>query len=263
MSSLSGKSDPVVLRIALVDVGEAFSRGLRDFQALSLQDIALALIYVIGGLAIIFCIAAFGMSYLAYPLAAGFALIAPFVAAGFYELSRQREHGQPPSAREALTAIIRCRELGWMAFVTIFVFIVWMYLVQFLVALFLGLQESFSTLQQFIMVVLTTSEGLAFFIIGNLIGAALSLMVFSLTAVSFPLLLDRDDVDFVTAIITSVRAVTTSPIPMIGWGLIIVVLMIVSILPFFLGLLITLLVLGHTTWHLYRRIVAITAPASA
>jgi uncharacterized membrane protein len=104
---------------------------------------------------------------------------------------------------------------------------------------------------------------LAFLIIGNLMGAALSLMVFSLTAVSFPLLLDRDDVDFVTAIITSVRAVTTSPVPMISWGLIIIVLLIVSILPLFLGLLITLPVLGHTTWHLYRRIVAITAPASA
>ena len=88
-------------------------------------------------------------------------------------------------------------------------------------------------------------------------------MVFSLTAVSFPLLLDRDDVDFVTAIITSVRTVTTSPVPMIGWGLIIVVMLIVSILPFFLGLLITLPVLGHTTWHLYRRTVRITAPASA
>jgi uncharacterized membrane protein len=83
-------------------------------------------------------------------VAAGFALIAPFAAAGFYELSRQREHGQPPSAREALTEMLDCRELGWMAFVTIFVFIVWMYLVQFLVALFLGLRESFSTLQQFI-----------------------------------------------------------------------------------------------------------------
>jgi len=259
MSSLSGKQDPFVLRIALADVGEAFFRGLRDFQALSLHDIALALIYVIGGLAIIFSIAAFGMSYLAYPLAAGFALIAPFVAAGFYELSRQRERGQTPSAREALTAIISCRELGWMAFVTIFIFIVWMYLVQFLLALFLGLHGSFSTLQQFITVVLTTSEGLAFLIIGNLIGAALSLIVFSLTSVSFPLLLDRDDVDFVTAIITSVRAVTTSPVPMIGWGLIIVVLLIVSILPFFLGLLITLPVLGHTTWHLYRRIVTINA----
>jgi uncharacterized membrane protein len=88
-------------------------------------------------------------------------------------------------------------------------------------------------------------------------------LVFSLTAVSFPLLLDRDDVDLVTAMITSARAVTISPAPMIGWGLIIVVLLIVSILPFFLGLLITLPVLGHTTWHLYRSIVAITAPALA
>ena len=99
--------------------------------------------YAIGGLVIVYSITALGLSYLAYPLAAGFALIAPFVAAGFYELSRQRERGHPPSAREALTAIISCRELGWMAFVTIFLFIVWMYLVQFLVALFLGLRSPF------------------------------------------------------------------------------------------------------------------------
>ena len=105
MSSLAGKPDPVVLRIAMADVGDAFSRGLRDFQALSPRDIALASIYVIGGLVIVFCIAAFGMSYLAYPLAAAFALIAPFVAAGFYELSRQREQGLPPSIRAALNAI--------------------------------------------------------------------------------------------------------------------------------------------------------------
>ena len=262
MSAISNRSDPVVLQITVADVVEAFGKGLRDFQALLFYDISLGAVYALGGVVIVYSITAFGMSYLAYPLAAGFALIAPFVAAGFYELSRQREHGQPPSAREALTAIISRRELGWMAFVTIFIFIVWMYLAQFLVALFLGLHASFSTLQQFITVVLTTSEGLAFFIIGNLIGAALSLLVFSLTAVSFPLLLDRDNVDFVTAMITSVRAVTTSPVPMIGWGLIIVVLLIVSILPFFLGLLITLPVLGHTTWHLYRRIVVPVVPAA-
>ena len=95
-----------------------------------------------------------------------------------------------------------------------------------------------------------------------MIGAALSLVVFSFTAFSFPLLLDRDDVDFVTAMITSVRAVTTSPVPMIGWAVIIVVLLIVSVLTFFLGLLIILPVVGHRTWHLYRRIVAISAPAS-
>jgi uncharacterized membrane protein len=104
-------------------------------------------------------------------------------------------------------------------------------------------------------VVLTTNEGLLFLMVGNLIGAALSLILFSLTVVSFPLLLDRD-VDFITAMITSVRAVVASPVPMVGWAAVIVVLLIVSSLPFFLGLVVTLPVLGHATWHLYRRIVA-------
>ena len=103
--------------------------------------------------------------------------------------------------------------------------------------------------------------------IGNVVGAALSLILFSLTVVSFPLLLDRN-VDFVTAMITSVRAVVTSPAPMVGWAAIIVVLLIVSAMPYFLGLLVTLPVLGHATWHLYRRIVepvpgSSTSPARA
>jgi uncharacterized membrane protein len=146
-------------------------------------------------------------------------------------------------------------EIGWMAFVTLFVFVIWMYQVRLLIALILGINASFSSLQQFITIVLTTNEGLLFLAIGNAVGAALSLILFSLTVVSFPLLLDRD-VDFVTAMVTSVRAVVTSPIPMIGWAAIIVVLLIVSSIPYFLGLLVTLPVLGHATWHLYRRIVA-------
>jgi uncharacterized membrane protein len=146
-------------------------------------------------------------------------------------------------------------ELGWMAFVTLFVFVIWMYQVRLLIALILGINASFSSLQQFITIVLTTNEGLLFLAIGNAVGAALSLILFSLTVVSFPLLLDRD-VDFVTAMVTSVRAVVTSPVPMIGWAAIIVVLLIVSSIPYFLGLLVTLPVLGHATWHLYRRIVA-------
>jgi uncharacterized membrane protein len=153
--------------------------------------------------------------------------------------------------------------MGWMAFVTIFIFVMWMYQVRFLMALFLGLHASFSNLQQFLTVVLTTNEGLLFLLVGNVIGAALSLILFSLTVVSFPLLLDRDDVDFVTAMITSVRVVILSPVPMIGWALLIVVLLILSALPFFLGMLVTLPVLGHATWHLYRRVVTIARPATS
>ena len=253
--SISGKADPLVRRIAAADIAEALSEGLRDFQAMPFYGLAFGAFYAAGGIAIVLCLTAFGLVYLAYPLAAGFAMIGPFVATGLYEVSRRREAGQPVSVA-AIWATVRTRgEIGWMAFVTLFVFVIWMYQVRLLIALLLGLNASFSSLREFITVVLTTNEGLLFLAIGNAVGAALSLILFSLTVVSFPLLLDRD-VDFVTAMVTSVRAVVTSPLPMIGWAALIVVLLAVSAMPYFLGLVVTLPVLGHTTWHLYRRIIA-------
>jgi uncharacterized membrane protein len=252
--SISGKVDPVVRPVAATDIAEALVEGLRDFQALPLYGLAFGALYAAGGIAIILCLTAFGIAYLVYPLAAGFALIGPFVAIGLYEVSRRRETGQSVSFG-AIWSTIRSRsEIGWMAFVTLFVFVAWMYQVWLLVSLLLGPHAAFSTLEEFITVVLTTKEGLLFLAIGNAVGALLSLILFSLTVVSFPLLLERD-VDFVTAMVTSVRAVVTSPLPMIGWAAVIVVLMIVSALPYFLGLVVTLPVLGHATWHLYRRIV--------
>ena len=252
--SISGKVDPVVRPIAATDIAEALIEGLRDFQALPIYGLAFGALYAAGGIAIILCLTAFGMAYLAYPLAAGFALIGPFVAIGLYEVSRRRETGQPVSFG-AIWSTIRSRsEIGWMAFVTLFVFVTWMYQVWLLISLLLGPHTSFSTLQEFITVVLTTKEGLLFLAIGNAVGALLSLILFSLTVVSFPLLLERE-VDFVTAMVTSVRAVVTSPLPMIGWAAVIVMLLIVSALPYFLGLVVTVPVLGHATWHLYRRIV--------
>ncbi len=255
MASVSGKADPVVRRITAADIAEALGQGLRDFQALPLYGLAFGGFYAAGGIVILLCLTAFGMVYLVYPLAAGFALIGPFVAIGLYEVSRRREAGLPVSFG-VLWATVRTRsEIGWMAFVTLFVFVVWMYQVRLLIALLLGLNASFGSLQEFITVVLTTNEGLVFLAIGNAVGAALSLILFSLTVVSFPLLLDRD-VDFVTAMITSVRAVAASPLPMIGWAALIVILLVVCAMPYFLGLTVALPVLGHTTWHLYRRIIA-------
>lgn len=255
MASISGKTDPVVRRIGAADVIDALGKGLRDFQAMPLYGLALGAFYAAGGSAVVLATTAFGMSYLSYPLAAGFVMIGPFAAIFLYELSRRREEGRPIVLRDIWKTITGRTEIAWMAFVTIFIFVVWMYQVRLLMALFLGLKASFASIQQFITVVLTTHEGLVFLLIGNVVGAVLSLVLFSLTVVSFPLLLDRD-VDFITAMITSVRSVVTSPLPMIGWAAAIVVLMIVSCLPYFIGLMVTLPVLGHTTWHLYRRIVA-------
>jgi uncharacterized membrane protein len=260
MATISGKTDPVVRRITVRDVIEALGGGLRDFQALPLYGLAVGAFYAGGGIFIVLSITALGLTYLAYPLAAGFALIGPFAAVVLYDVSRRRERGAPPPSLAGVVSALRARpEIGWMAFVSVFIFMMWMYQVRFLMALFLGLHASFSTLQEFIKVVLGTDEGLAFLAVGNVEGAVLSLILFSLTVVSFPLLLDRE-VDFVTAMITSMRAVAANPAPMIGWAAVIVVLLIVSALPFFLGLLVTLPVLGHATWHLYRRVVEPATP---
>ena len=255
VTSVSGKVDPVVRRITAADIAEALSQGLRDFQALPLYGLAFGALYAFGGIIIVLSLTNFGLVYLAYPLAAGFALIGPFVAIGLYEVSRRREAGQPISFAAIWWTVRSRSEIGWMAFVTLFFFVIWMYQVRLLIALLLGLHASFSSIHEFINVVLTTNDGLLFLAIGNLDGAALSLILFSLTVVSFPLLLDRE-VDFVTAMVTSVRAVVMSPVPMIGWAAIVVILLIVSSIPYFLGLIVTLPVLGHTTWHLYRRVVA-------
>ncbi|HEV7258823.1 MAG TPA: DUF2189 domain-containing protein [Bosea sp. (in: a-proteobacteria)] len=250
------RPDPVVRRIAVRDVAEAFAAGLRDFQAAPLFGLFFGGIYALGGLTILLCLTRFSMPYLAYPLAAGFALIGPFAAVGLYEVSRRRELAIPLSWGGVLGVVLEQhkRELGWMAFVTLFVTIMWLYQVRLLLALFLGFQ-SFASFSGFLNILMTTPEGLMFLAIGNVVGAVLATALFSLTVVSFPLLLDRE-VDFVTAMITSVRAVVTNPVPMLGFAAIVVALAVIAMLPAFLGLVVIMPILGHATWHLYRSIVA-------
>ncbi|TAK47889.1 MAG: DUF2189 domain-containing protein [Xanthobacteraceae bacterium] len=246
---------PAVRTITTHDISEALAAGLRDFQAAPQYGLFFGGVYALAGLAIVTSLIVYGISYLAYPLAAGFALIGPFIAVGLYEVSRRREMGLPLSWRAVLGVIADqgSREIAWMAFVTLFVFIVWMYQVRLLLALFLG-SSAFGSLNEFLTVLLTTPEGLTFLVIGNVIGALLALGLFSLTVVSFPLLLDRD-IDFITAMITSVQAVVRNPLVMIYWGIIIAIELAFSAIPMFLGLIISLPLIGHASWHLYRRVV--------
>lgn len=253
---------PLVNKITADDVIDALASGLADFRKAPVYGLAIGALFAAGGLFVILSAAALKMSYLSYPAAAGFVLIGPFAAVGLYEVSRRLSTGEELSWSAILGTMWaqKSRELSWMAFVVLFIQIMWMYQVRLLLALFLGF-KSFATFDEFLTEIITTPEGLMFLAVGHVVGAILSLILFSLTVISFPLLLEEDR-DFITAMITSVRAVVTSPIPMIGWALVVTALLIVSMVPAFLGLIVVLPVLGHTTWHLYKKCVVIPEESS-
>jgi uncharacterized membrane protein len=251
---------PSVRSIAWQDVREALDAGVADFRAAPAFGLFFGGIYAAGGLLILACLFWAGMAYLVYPLAAGFVLIGPFAAAGLYEVSRRRERGMPLVWREVVGAVYALggRELAWMAFVGVFILVIWMYQVRLLIVLFLGFSLP-PTVPGFLSLVLTTPEGLMFLAVGHVVGAALALVTFALTVVACPLLLERDH-SFITAMITSVQAVLRNPGPMLGWAAVVALLLVIGMAPLFLGLTVALPILGHATWHLYRRVVA---PAQA
>ncbi len=246
---------PTARTVTPSDIVAALKDGLSDYTAAPMFGVFFGGIYALGGLFILACLTLIDMPWMIIPVAVGFPLIGPFVAAGLYEVSRERAAGRQPQWRDVLLVVVqqRQRQLGWMAFVVLFIFWMWIYQVRVLLAIFLGFQ-GFSSIGDFLTIVTTTSDGLGFLAVGTLVGAFLSLVLFCTTVIAMPLLLDRD-LDFVSAMIVSFRVVFLNPVAMIGWGIIVAASAIVAMIPVFLGLLIVLPVLGHATWHLYRRAV--------
>ena len=249
------KAEPIVNRITFADVRWALGQGLNDLQRAPTCGLAIGAFYTIAGVALYMLASRLGLFYLTYPLAAGFVLLGPFFAIAIYEVSRRLEAGEPRSLRQVAGVVTGSggHSLGWMPMLNLFAFFIW---VDVAAAIYLG----FFGLRRFDMVslfteALTTSHGLIFLVVGNAIGAVFAVLVFSTTVVSYPLLLDRDT-DFITAIATSWKAVRTNPVPMLGFGFLVGVLTFLAILPGLLGLIFVLPLLGHATWHLYRRVVS-------
>ena len=249
---------PGVREVTINDLIDVMGAGLRDFASAPFYGLVFAGLYVLAGWLLIALLWYYDLPYLAYPLAMGFTLIAPFAAVSFYAISEHLEQGKPLTWSSITSSIweAACRDLRWMALVTGFALVLWMDIAAFLFFAFMGF-HSFGP--DFFDTLLTTPSGLIFFALGNIVGALIALAVFSISVVSFPMLYDRD-VDFVTAMVTSVRVVTANPVSMIVWCALIGILTVISLLSLFFGLFLTLPVIGHATWHLYRRAVE---PAAA
>ena len=242
-------------RLDVADIRHAVGAGWRDFTRRPLLSGFFGLFYCLFGLAFMAGLLWFDRVWLILPLAVGFPLVAPFAAAGLYDISRRLERGEDFTWRDVFTVIWaqRNRELGWMAFVTLFVLWFWLYQARLLLAIFLQ-SLNFSSFVRFLDVVATTTNGWLFLGVGTLVGAFWASVLFTVTVISMPLLLDRQ-IDFVSAMVLSIKTVFKNPVVMIGWGLIIAALVMASMIPAFAGLIIVLPVLGHATWHLYRRAV--------
>jgi len=246
---------PVVRRISAADIGDALAKGLKDFGACRTDVIFLCLLYPVAGLIISRMAFSYGMVALIFPLIAGFALIAPLFGVGLYEISRRRERGLETSWTDAF-GVARSPAIGSilvMGLLLLAIFCVWLFAANLLYTVTLGPDSPVSA-TAFARDALTTPQGWTMTVVGVGVGFLFALAVLLISVVSFPLLLDRN-VGVGTAIATSIRAVRVNPGPMAMWGLIIAASLVIGAIPLLIGLAVVLPVLGHATWHLYRKVV--------
>lgn len=252
--TLSGGSEKLVVRdLSMSDITTSLRAGLHDFRRAPQFGLFFSAVYVVGGFLMLWI----GAGHVTWTLATslGFPLLAPFAAAGLYEVSRRMEEGEPLAWRAVLGIVWheRTRQLPWLGAIIVIYFLFWTFLAHMIFALFMGLSTMTNIMQSY--EVFLTPNGLAMIAVELGVGAILAFVLFSMTVVSLPLVLHRE-VDFVTAMLTSMKVVRANMVVMIAWAMIIAVLSLLALLPWFLGLIIVLPVLGHATWHLYRRALA-------
>ena len=245
---------PIIRKIGMADLKDALAKGIEDFWAVPTHAIFLSIIYPVAAL-VLAQLTLNNLVHLFFPLAAGFALIGPVAALGLYELSRRRELGLELSWTHAFGVRHSASIGGILALGVLLavIFLVWLAVSQAIYVANFGYAPP-ESIPNFLRQVLTTPEGWTLTIVGNGVGFLFAVLVLMICVVSFPLLLDRD-VGAAVAILTSVRVVLKNPVTMAMWGLIVAGLLLIGSLPLFIGLAVVMPVLGHSTWHLYRKVV--------
>jgi uncharacterized membrane protein len=242
----------VVRTIGVADLRDALAKGSDDFKAMPTFALFLAIIYPVIGLILFSVVFNSNLLQLVFPLTAGFSLIGPFAAVGLCELSRLREQGLGGEAMK-LRRTPSLHAILTLGIVLMVIFFVWLGTAQAIYHLIFG-SAAPASIADFAHQVLATPAGWTLILVGCGVGFLFAVAVLSISVVSFPMLLDKD-VSAATAVLTSIRAVLANPMTMAMWGLIVAGGLALGSLPCLVGLAVVLPVLGHSTWHLYRKVV--------
>lgn len=250
-----GYNHVAVRKIGFSDVTTSLRQGAEDFWEKPSHYVFLCLIYPLVGVVLISWTSGNNALPLLFPLVSGFALLGPIAALGLYEISRRRELGLDTSWRRAFDvrhspALPSIIAVGIWLFA---LFIVWLLVAKALYVSIFGASTP-ASMSIFLHEVFRTEQGRDLMLWGNLIGLAFAIIALATTVIAFPLLLDRD-VGVVAAVEASARAVMINPLPMLFWGLIVAICLVLGSIPFFAGLAVVIPILGHATWHLYRKVV--------
>ncbi len=242
---------PDIAKLGISDLKAALLLGWRDFRRAPGFGLFFSAVYVVAGI----CLVIFGAGTVAWTLVVslGFPLVAPFAAVGLYEVSHRMDTGQPLIWREILGVVIseKDRQIPWMGAIIVIYFLFWTFLAHMIFALFMGLSAMTNISSSF--EAFLTTNGLTMIAVEMVIGGVFAFLLYCLTVVSLPLLLDKE-IDFVSAMLLSFATVRANFVVMMVWAFVIATLVFWAMVPMFLGLLVVLPVLGHATWHIYRRV---------
>ncbi|MCF6443647.1 DUF2189 domain-containing protein [Nereida sp. MMG025] len=246
---------PALLRSpTLGDIVHALRLGWRDMRRAPLYGIFFSSVYVLLGWLIAGVTYRTGESYWMVLAVLAFPMIGSLAALGFYEISRRLEVGSPLNFGEILTDVWLHKEgqVPWLAVIIVVMMLFWFFLGHMLFALFLGNQTMTNVFSSF--EVFLSGDGLMMLAVGTTVGAVFAGLIFAMTVVGLPMLVDRD-VDFMTASLMSIGEVKDAPLPYLMWGGIIAIATFIALIPWFLGLFVVLPLFGHATWHLYRSMI--------
>jgi uncharacterized membrane protein len=246
---------PHVRTITTGDLKDALGQGWADFKAQPSHLAFIALIYPVAGVLLAQLTVSYNIFPLLFPLLGGFALLGPFAAIGLYEISRRREQGLDSSWGHSFD-VLQSPAIGQILLLGVLLtglFIGWLACAWLIYKAQLGLPADVST-TAFLRATFLTFDGWVMIALGNSVGLLFAILAFAISVVSFPLIIDRH-VTVDTAVRTSIAAVEANPRVMMIWGLMVSGFLVLGCLPLLVGLVVAMPVLGHASWHLYRKVV--------